>query len=307
MDAQKVMKTILIAAAVALGLFNALAQNDIPLDGKTATFTDRQGRVYDRAALVRADLTRLIFKTNGDFGTVALTNLSPATMQTLGIPTNQVQKAQELERQRKEAALKQQAATAEEQQLLLDPTNLVLIKVDVVAGKVGYSPIYGDIYKCSMRKAQGAAFTACVAKLSPDMATYPGRVAAMEQAVAQLTALLENQSAQLAQRQRQVEIADAVTPGLDAEYYYYYGPAMTQRRLINLAYLDLKDANAALEEGRRNLEELRGQLTAVKNGEAAATTKLMLPSRRTFNGMPLYICAPESVQQTAVAADQKTR
>src|SRR5262245_1006919 len=123
MDVQKVMKKMLIVAAAVITL-NGHAQGDIPLENKTATFTDLQGRVYENAALVRADLTKLIFKTNGDFGTVALTNLSATTLGRLGIPTNQVQKAQELERQKKEAQAKEQAISAEEQKLLLDPTYL---------------------------------------------------------------------------------------------------------------------------------------------------------------------------------------
>ena len=69
----------------------ALAQ-DITFTNKTATFTNLEGRVYTNVTLVKANLDGIVWRGDGA-GLVSYTNLSPALLESLGIPAQRIVQA----------------------------------------------------------------------------------------------------------------------------------------------------------------------------------------------------------------------
>lgn len=86
----------------------------IDLKRKPATFKNLQGQNFKGVLLVRADLDGLVYmepeSANG--GRVSFTNLAPATLEALGIPTNRIQiaEARAKSKAKADAAYRQSAA-----------------------------------------------------------------------------------------------------------------------------------------------------------------------------------------------------
>ena len=70
----------------------ALAQ-DITFTNRVATFTNLQGSVYRDVTLVKGDLDGVVWREGAGGGRVSYTNLSPALLETWGIPTNRIENA----------------------------------------------------------------------------------------------------------------------------------------------------------------------------------------------------------------------
>jgi hypothetical protein len=94
----------------------ALAQ-DITFTNKTATFTNLEGRVYNKVTLVKATDYGIVWKGDG-MGLVHYTNLSPAVLTSLGIGLERVQRAQALlaRRSAQDTRERQQALRVEQEQ-----------------------------------------------------------------------------------------------------------------------------------------------------------------------------------------------
>src|SRR5437879_5375932 len=87
------MKQSIFALFIVLSLSASAATNDvIDLGRRPATFSDLRGHTYRGVLLVRGDLDGVVYaeaqSTGG--GRVSYTNLAPATLEALLIPTNRI-------------------------------------------------------------------------------------------------------------------------------------------------------------------------------------------------------------------------
>jgi hypothetical protein len=62
----------------------------INFTNRVETLTNLQGQVYSNVDLVRADLDGLVYRSETGGGRISFTNLSPARLESLGIPTNRI-------------------------------------------------------------------------------------------------------------------------------------------------------------------------------------------------------------------------
>ncbi|HTL73170.1 MAG TPA: hypothetical protein VL863_07685 [bacterium] len=105
--------------------FSTLADNAIDLKDQTATFTNRQGRVYENVQLKRATADGLIYcDTNSSaMGMVHYPDLPASFLASLKIPDSMI--AEAAQRQATLAAQKQQYDAAVRQLALEEKTNNV--------------------------------------------------------------------------------------------------------------------------------------------------------------------------------------
>src|ERR1039457_954342 len=68
----------------------AAGQDTLTFTNKLATFTNLQGQVYRDVQLVRADAYSIIYRETVGGGSVCLTNLPVAFLESLGISSNQI-------------------------------------------------------------------------------------------------------------------------------------------------------------------------------------------------------------------------
>jgi hypothetical protein len=61
------------------------ASAELYFTNEVASFTNLEGETFERAKLIEADSSQLVFETNRIFGAVAFTNLSPAVLDRVGI------------------------------------------------------------------------------------------------------------------------------------------------------------------------------------------------------------------------------
>jgi hypothetical protein len=280
---------------------------------KVVTFTNLQGAVYKDADLIRASSRDVIFKTNGDFGTVALTNLNEAAFQRLGIPMEFVQLAFDSERQKSDAVARDRALFQAEQLVLRNPSNLVRISLMVAPDKREYNATYGFVSRALVRMPDGKSALVYIARLPIRIPEWFEKENSLEKAIADLGNRAQTGSMQIALReeglkQRQLEIdkVDAVTPRVFVQepyYGYYYDPYIYQRSAINLAQVEQKYAVSNLDETKglvgsmqEQMGSLQAQLNAMKQAELSATSVMVLFSRFTQNGSRMAVCAPEELQ-----------
>jgi hypothetical protein len=89
----------------------ALLVKDIVFTNKTATFTNEEGRVYKGVTLIRANREGIVWRGEG-MGLVSYTNLSPALLESLGIPVERIEQAKARAEQRVAANIERRAALA---------------------------------------------------------------------------------------------------------------------------------------------------------------------------------------------------
>ena len=86
----------LIAWGLALSAAGRAQTNSVlTFTNRFATFTNLQGQTYNRVELVRADDRRILYRCEGGGGTVYYTNLSPATLESLGLSADRIAVAAE--------------------------------------------------------------------------------------------------------------------------------------------------------------------------------------------------------------------
>lgn len=288
----------------------------LSLSNRVATFSDAGGHVYFDATLVRADFDaggggRIIYRTNGDFNAIAFSLLTADTLRTLGVPDNHAELARQEDARRKEAALREAKSLADEQERLLDPTNLVPVKVDEVVARIGFDAVYGQLYNCRVHLGKNPRpVNVLVAKLPDDIADYydrvkkqEGAVAGMKNEIAGAQAWAAGAARQLTYEQYQVEQARAQVNAGTAGMADWVRPAAAQRDAVKEADQQQKrDASVLtnvqeqISTYQKQLATLETNLAELKAAELPSTTRLMLPARRSFNGFQVFICAPATVQ-----------
>jgi hypothetical protein len=95
MNTQEIMvraASVYTASVLTLLATGSLLAQDIVFTNRTATFTNLEGRVYTNVTLVKASLDGLIWSGDGR-GLISYTNLSPAFLKSLGIPSNRIETA----------------------------------------------------------------------------------------------------------------------------------------------------------------------------------------------------------------------
>ena len=288
----------------------------VSFTNQVATFTDSQGHDYVDATIVRADFNadgtgELIYRTNGDYNAISFAKLSPSTLRNLGVPSNYADIARDRDTLKQEALARESQAVVAEQQRLLDATNLVSIRVDAVISKVGYDPVYGNLYSCRTQFGQNPALLSVLVAHLPDrISAYYDSVAQHDQAIAALRdqiagrqSWVANASTQLSQQQSQIEQeraqVNAGTAGM-ADWVY---PAAVQRNAVRMDEEEQRrdvstftNAQHEIVTEQNRLKDLEKDQLTLKDSGPAVTTLLMLPSRRTLNGFKIFVCAPESMQ-----------
>jgi hypothetical protein len=308
-----------LVAGLALSLAvsgHAATGTSITFSNKVATFRDAQGTVYQDANIYSAEFKadgtgRIIYRTNGEYNAISFARLSPETLTRLGVPDGYADIARDRDEQRKEAAARESQAMAEEQQRLLDPTNLVSVRVDAVLARVGSDPFYGAINSCRVQSGRNPALlNILVARLPDRVASYYESLARQEQEVNALKnqvaygqSWIANASWQLSQEREQLNQTAAQVRTATAGMADWVYPTAVQREAVESARRQeqrnagsLTNAQKQLTGDQERLQDLEKKLLALQDSGPATTTLLMLPSRRTFNGIKLFLCAPESVQ-----------
>ena len=304
------MKTLLSSATVAAALlaWNGRAAMEVRFTNQVVTFTNLQGQVYKDASLLRASEDQLVFKTNDIFGTVYLTNVSPATLEMLGVPASHIQAVQELQRQKEDLAVRRREAFADDQERLTDPKNLIPFRVQAVLNK-SQDPVYGTLTRCQLRAADGSLHTAWVARLPDSVPAYFARVREMEGAIAQFDERLTQEAAQIdaaaadiRQQDRAVQYVAQNTPVVigatdDMSYFnalanYHNYNAQAQTAVDNAK--DALDARAdALQKQQEQLDQMRADLDQLKRSGSQETAVQIIVSHYLHYNNPILVSAPK--------------
>src|ERR1019366_3024502 len=88
------MKLAILFLVSAQGVLGQTNQT-VYYTNRFATITNLQWRVYQSVQLVRADLDGFIYLQEGGGGFISYTNLTPATLQEFGVPTNRIALAEQ--------------------------------------------------------------------------------------------------------------------------------------------------------------------------------------------------------------------
>jgi hypothetical protein len=110
----KIQLGLMALAVLALVWINSLLAQDILFTNKTATFTNLQGRVYTNVTLVKANRDGLLWRGDG-MGLISYTNLSPALLESVGVPTNRIEQVKTRAAQLAAANAKRRAEQAQVQ------------------------------------------------------------------------------------------------------------------------------------------------------------------------------------------------
>lgn len=307
---------VLISAFVGILKGECQTALDLMFTNKVVTFTNLQGDLFLSAELVEADATQVVFRTNDIFGAEKLTNLSTATLQSLGIPVSRLGMAQELEVQKEQAASEQRAMLKQEQDALNDPTNLLGLKITSVISK-NYSQIYGWLQFCNATLDGGLSGTFFIAKLPASAQEYLDRRAALSDSIAKLnnqidsaTAQIANTSANLRQAQYQVNRANATMPvagitgdpGTDQASENIVASMQNQNALnqekIHESQDSLDDLKNKVEDWKNQLTDEQKELRDLNDQEQSQLSFFVLKSHYTYNRFPILICAPQQNKQS---------
>lgn len=296
--------------AAGFGICNSRGQTtpDLWFTNRIVTFTNLQGGRFVDADLVEADASRVVFKTNGIFGTVEFTNLSPAMLDLIGIPASQLQLAHELEIQKAEAAARQRALLEDEREKLLDPSNLVKLTVESIQ-LADYDPIYGRVQFCNVRTTSGVTTPVFVVGLPATVTAYFDQRSALAQEIAQLAGQIETRTVQIAAGLEQVKQAqyqlDQSAPFTPTGAYGdpgFVNVEMAQRNALNLAQSNINATMDALDNAtnqvaawREQLETAQAESDRLNRNEPSLASVLALPSHYLHNGITIVICAPPRV------------
>jgi hypothetical protein len=301
---------LLIAACFGMGNGQSQTTMDLWFTNRIVTFTNLQGERFAHAEVVEADASQVVFKTNDIFGTVKLTNLSPATLEWIGIPPEQLELAHQLEIQKAQALAHQRAMLQDEQQRLLDSSNLVRLTVESIQLK-DYDAIYGPVLFCNVRTATGAATSVFVVGLPQRVTAYFDQRSALESEIAQLSGQIEAETAQLAtaedqakQAQYQLSQLDTYTPTGAFGDPNFVNAEMAQRNALDLAKSNLTARVNSFGESTNQVAAWHGQLDTaqaeldrLKRNQPSLASVSALPSHFLHNGFTMVICAPPQVER----------
>ncbi|MFO1487191.1 MAG: hypothetical protein U1F65_01820 [Verrucomicrobiota bacterium] len=137
-------KTMLLLLLLSPGPVMAQTTNPaVAFTNRFATFTNLQGKAYERVELVRADAFSVLYRTGSGAGRVFFTNLAPSVLGGLGFDTNSAQTAARLE---EELNRKREGSRAEELERSLNPDNWKEVHVRELVRS------YGGGVECSVQE-----------------------------------------------------------------------------------------------------------------------------------------------------------
>ena len=277
-----------------LGCQNGRCQQvaDLVFTNKFATFTNLQGEKFTGAELIHADATQVVFKTNNIFGAVKFTNLSTATLESLGIPLSRLNLAHELEVQKAKALADRQAILNDEQEKLLDPTKLTKLNIDSVIFK-DHDPLYGQVYWCTVRQNNGPATKLFVARLPDAIQTFFDRRAAVAQDISTISDHIDSENARIAAATADLNQAqNQVMP----EITFMPVGADSGANTVNVTPESINEAKDQVLAWHKQLEDAHAELGKLNHDAPSATAVLVLRSRFMHNLFPVIICAPPRVE-----------
>ncbi len=302
---------VLMTACLGIPTGQCQTSPDLWFTNRVVTFTNLEGERFVDADLVEAGISQVVFKTNGIFGAVKFTNLSPATLELIGIPPSQLELAHELEIQKAEALAHQRALLKDEQEKLLDPSNLVELTVESIQLKDN-DPIYGRVQFCSVSTATGASRSVFVVNLPRTVTAYFDQLSALAQQIDQLNGQIETTTAhinagmdQAKQAQYQLDQINPYTPTAAYGDPGFVNVEMAQRNAVQLAQSNINatmdalgDATNQVAAWRKQLETAQTGLDKLKRAGPSLASVLVLPSHYLHNGFPIVICAPPQVERS---------
>ncbi|HLH53911.1 MAG TPA: hypothetical protein VKY92_09880 [Verrucomicrobiae bacterium] len=103
-----------LVTAVALICATTAVGQEIDLHNKTTTFTNLEGRVFERVTLSKGDFDGVIWRKDTSAGRVSYTNLAPELIESWGIPTNRIALAKARAERRAKAKSAELSSAAEE-------------------------------------------------------------------------------------------------------------------------------------------------------------------------------------------------
>jgi hypothetical protein len=291
-------------------LFATQASGELYFTNKIATFSSLDGQSYLAAQLVEADSSRIIFKTNGVFEAVAFTNLSPETLDQIGITQDYLASLKQSAANRAVALAKERTMLVDEEQRLRDGIGLLNLRVNTVEVSDN-DPVYGNLRFCRVTLPSGVNTAVFVARLPDSVPEYFQRRDTLTRQIADLnsridatTAQVAAQSAQIDQAQNQVNQANAV-PRQPAMVYDPYNQVVVnasdavqnqinqEQANINSARVSVNDARDQIGAWRNDLTAAQGELNDLMHKEKTDTTVQVVLSHYLHNKYQIMVCAPQ--------------
>lgn len=292
----------LIACCLALSPPGQAQTNSVvTFTNRFATFTNLQGQTYNRVELVRADDRRIIYRCEGGGGTVYYTNLSPATLESLGLSTNRIALAAEQARQE---AFQKDQLEAQQRERMKDPANWRTVHLSAlkhtVPGPAGWTwsvveipgmvVIYNVPSKTWRYFTRYDALVASAAQLNRQLAPYDQRLKQVEAVVKQLKNELYRQQ----YAENQAMSATYGDPALIEWVMAYTAPIRDWGADINRRGVQAEDLLFELQAQRENLaarleDTLRQLEDLVINEKKDATEIKVFVTNKKGYGSPILI------------------
>lgn len=301
---------LIIAVVFCAQLLPNQASAELYFTNKIATFTSVSGQAYVGARLIEADSSQLVFETNGIFGAVAFTNLSPATLARVGISQAYLDSVRVAEAKQAVAVAAQRTMLAEEQQKLANGVGLLKMNVDSVEVSDN-DPIYGDVRFCRISLATGVSTGVFMARLPGPVTAFFQQRDALVRQITRLGGRIQTRwvqvatgTAQLRAAQYQVDRANAAPPipvfsGNYASDQAVQSTVDAMQNQVNLEQVDINYANDALNNEKNRLSDMKGDLAkaesdleALNQTQKTATAMSAVLSHYLHNGYQVMVCAP---------------
>jgi hypothetical protein len=265
---------------------------NLAFTNKFATFTNLQGETFIHAELIEADATQVVFKTNNIFGAVKFTNLSTATLESLGIPLSRLDLAKELQVQKAKAIADRQVIFQDEQEKLLDSRNLTKLNIDSVIFKDN-DPLYGQVYWCAVRQNNGPVTKLFVARLPDAIRTFFDRRATVAQDIATISDHIDSENARIAAATADLNQAqNQVNP----EITFMPVGADSGANTVNVTPESINEAKDQVLAWHKQLDDAQAELDKLNHDAPSATAVFVLRSRFLHNLFPVIICAQPKVE-----------
>ena len=277
------MKTAILLFFISASCF----AGDITFTNKIATFTNLQGRLYDTVLIERANSSGIVYRSGGTLGMVAYTNLSPATLEEIGVPLDRLDAAKARAEQSRLLAVQQMKMDAEEESRLQNPSNF--FEITILSPFVRQSVnVMGGLCCCKISGPRGE-LTAWIRGMPSELIANFQNVSTLEQSVAQLSNQISVRSAQIKAAQYEHDRLDAVAPTGAYGDINYVNTTMAPRNQANLMQVDINTATSMLVSEQDNLSDLNRKLTQLKVEQSSLSKLRVMQSRTLWDNLPIYI------------------
>lgn len=292
----------LIACWLALSPAGQAQTNSvITFTNRFATFTNLQGQMYSNVELVRAEDRRIMYRCEGGGGTVYYTNLSPATLEGMGLSTNRIALAAEQARQE---AFQKDQLEAQERERMAEPANWRTVHLSAlkhtVPGPAGWTwtvveiPGMLVIYNVPSRTwryfTRYDALAASATQLNQKLAAHDRRLKQLEAVIEQLRNELYRQQ----YAENQAMTAAYGDPALVEWVMAYTAPIRDWGADINRRGVQAEDLLFALQNQRKTLaaqlEETLRQLEdlVINERQDAVEIKVFVTNKKAY-GSPILV------------------